>query len=151
MNDRSDTDYTYRLDPAGWDREGLGDDARRALGHIGGRTVTGGFASQLWDMPKDPWESALGELRDAGYDIRWTYGTVADDPSVLGGYVVVDGPRTGKEPTTRESWEVEIDDAAETAATVMSAWLRAGDQPAINTRERDPRDQGLGAGLEMEL
>jgi hypothetical protein len=67
---------------------GLSAPAQRVLGHIRGRTLTGRFACQLWDMPTPTWQAALEELRHAGYSVAWTYGQVADDPTVTGGYVL---------------------------------------------------------------
>jgi hypothetical protein len=39
-------------------------------------------------MPTPTWQAALEELRHAGYSVAWTYGQVADDPTVTGGYVL---------------------------------------------------------------
>jgi hypothetical protein len=64
----------------------LSDPAARALGHVRARTRTGRFANQLWDMSDQEWEAALDELRRAGYQLYWTYGTVADDPTITGGW-----------------------------------------------------------------
>jgi hypothetical protein len=63
-------------------------DARRALAHIKGRTVTGRFACPLFNMPAERWALALDELRARRHRIEWTYGTVADDPTVTGGWVL---------------------------------------------------------------
>lgn len=62
--------------------------ARRALAHIRGRTVSGRFACRLWDVSQTAWDAALSELRAAGYQIDYTHGTVADDPTVTGGWVL---------------------------------------------------------------
>lgn len=67
---------------------GLSEAARHVLAHIRGRTITGQFACPLWDMPAPTWQSALDELTHAGYPIAWTYGQVADDPTVTGGYIL---------------------------------------------------------------
>lgn len=75
----------------------LGADARRALAHIHARTVTGRFACRLYDMNESAWTAALAELRSAGYDIQWTLGTVADDPTLNGGYTLA--RRAGDTPT----------------------------------------------------
>jgi hypothetical protein len=72
--------------------DGLSWPARRALAHIRARTVTGRFACPLYDMPAGVWAAALYELRRAGYAIVWTYGQVADDPTVTGGYVLAGRP-----------------------------------------------------------
>jgi hypothetical protein len=66
----------------------LSESARRALGHIRARTVQGRFASRLYYMTEERWNGALDELRRAGHEISWTLGTVADDPSVRGGWVL---------------------------------------------------------------
>lgn len=68
--------------------DGLSRPARRVLAHIRGRTITGRFACPLYDMPTHIWDSALDEVRQGGYAIAWTYGQVADDPAVTGGYVL---------------------------------------------------------------
>jgi hypothetical protein len=68
--------------------DGLSDPARRILAHIRGRTITGRFACPLWNVPITTWQSALEELRHAGYRIAWTSGQVQDDPAVTGGYVL---------------------------------------------------------------
>ena len=81
---------TSHMPPAlGADTRQLGSAARRALAHISARTITGRFASRLYDMPADVSDSALDELRRAGHGIEWTFGQVADDPTVTGGYVRV--------------------------------------------------------------
>jgi hypothetical protein len=81
---------TSHMPPAlGADTRQLGSAARRALAHISARTITGRFASRLYDMPADVWDSALDELRRAGHGIEWTFGQVADDPTVTGRYVLV--------------------------------------------------------------
>ena len=61
--------------------------ATRALAHITGRTRTGRFACRLWNMSEADWQAALAELREAGHRIDWKFGTVADDPTVTGGWV----------------------------------------------------------------
>lgn len=66
----------------------LSEDARLALGHIRCRTRTGRFACRLWNMEPGRWGRALNEIRAAGYRIEWTHGTVADDPTVTGGWVL---------------------------------------------------------------
>lgn len=66
----------------------LSGDASRALAHITGRTRSGLFASRLWDMGEVRWSNALLELHSAGYRIEWVNGTVADDPTVTGGWVL---------------------------------------------------------------
>ncbi len=76
------------------------DPSRRVLAHIRGRTITGRFATRLWNMSEREWDAALSELRAAGYDIRWTLGTVADEPTVTGGYVLA-----GEDATTKDARE----------------------------------------------
>lgn len=66
----------------------LTDDERRVLAHITGRTRSGGFANQFYDWDAGRWDRALGYLTAVGYVIRWVHGTVADDPTVTGGYVI---------------------------------------------------------------
>jgi hypothetical protein len=61
---------------------------QRALAHITGRTRSGRFACQLSNMPKADWDGAREELRAAGHRIEWTHGTMADDPTVTGGWVL---------------------------------------------------------------
>jgi hypothetical protein len=73
---------------AGTQTDRLTEPARRVLAHIRARTIAGKFACQLWDMPNTTWEAALEELRQSGYEIAWTYGIVADDPTITGGYVL---------------------------------------------------------------
>ena len=68
----------------------LSESAQRTLNHITGRTRQGDFACRLWDMPEEEWQLALGELDRAGYRIVWTRGTVADEPTVTGGWVLTD-------------------------------------------------------------
>jgi hypothetical protein len=66
----------------------MSDNARRALAHITGRTRTGRFACRLWELSAVDWKAALDELRADGRRIEWTFGTVADDPTVTGGWVL---------------------------------------------------------------
>jgi hypothetical protein len=68
--------------------DGLSAPARRVLRHIRGRTLTGRFGCQLWDMPTPTWQAALDELRHAGYSVAWAHGQMADDPTVTGGYLL---------------------------------------------------------------
>jgi hypothetical protein len=85
----SDTDYRTSRDgelSAAQIDEQLSVDATRALAHIRGRTVSGKFAHQLYDMPDERWQTALDELRRSGYRIEWTHSTIADDPTVTGGW-----------------------------------------------------------------
>ncbi len=110
MSDTQDTGYygPHDVTPrerASWDAEAdpeLSANARRALAHIKARTITGRFANQLYDMSQPAWRDALEELRAAGHRIEWTHGTVADDPTVTGGYVL-------REPTSPERGTVEVD------------------------------------------
>jgi hypothetical protein len=67
----------------------LSEAATRALNHIVGRTRQGDFANRLWNMTEPDWNQAIDELRDARYEIYWTHGTVADDPTITGGWRVV--------------------------------------------------------------
>ena len=46
------------------------------------------FANRLYDMPRHQWEQALAEPQRAGIELRWTHGTIADDPTVTGGWVL---------------------------------------------------------------
>jgi len=80
----------------------LSANATRALAHIKARTITGRFTSQLYDMSEPAWRDALEELQDAGHRIEWVPGRVADDPTVTGGYVLL-------EPASREREVAEID------------------------------------------
>ncbi len=66
----------------------LSEPAARVLAHIRARTLQcrWTFANQLWYMPDAEWTAALDEIRNAGYAIYWTHGTIADDPTVTGGW-----------------------------------------------------------------
>ena len=88
-----DADYRMSRDgelSAAQGEDQLSADARRALAHIRGRTVSGRFANQLYDMPDERWQTALDDLRRSGHRIEWTHGTVADDPTVTGGWRLAD-------------------------------------------------------------
>lgn len=80
---------TYDLSPA----------AARVLTHIKARTITGRFASRVYDMPRNVWDRSLDELRCGGHRIEWTHGLVADDPTVTGGYILVDAHHAGPADT----------------------------------------------------
>ena len=66
-----------------------GDDTRRALSHIRGRTLSGSFAAKLWMWTEERWAAAIAPLERDQVIVR-TLGTVADDPTVSGGWVLVD-------------------------------------------------------------
>ncbi len=110
MTDTQDTGYYAPHDVTPREREScdaeadreLSANARRALAHIKARTITGRFANQLYDMSQPAWRDALEELRAAGHRIEWTHGTVADDPTVTGGYVL-------REPASHEREAAETD------------------------------------------
>ena len=110
MSDTQDTGYygPHDVTPRerdSWDAETdreLSANATRALAHIKGRTITGRFANQLYDMSQPAWRDALEELRAAGHRIEWVSGRVADDPTVTGGYVL-------REPASHEREAAEID------------------------------------------
>ena len=70
------------------EREALSESARLALVHIRARTRQGKFASGLYWMSASGWQAALEELRAAGQAIVWVYGTVADEPTIRGGWVL---------------------------------------------------------------
>ena len=132
MTDTQDTGYygPHDVTPrerASWDAEAdreLSANATRALAHIKAPTITGRFANQLYGMSQPAWRDALEELRAAGRRIEWTHGTVADDPTVTGGYVL-------REPASRGREAGEID-------------------PRFAQRRREPRgerDDGMGMEL----
>ena len=80
------------------EREALSESARLALAHIRARTRQGKFASGLYWMPASEWHAALEELRAAGQAIVWVYGTVADEPTIRGGWIL-DEHRTAERET----------------------------------------------------
>ena len=80
------------------EREALSESARLALAHIRARTRQGKFASGLYWMPASEWQAALEELRAAGQAIMWVYGTVADEPTIRGGWIL-DEHRTAERET----------------------------------------------------
>jgi len=82
---QAEPEQTCQLSPA----------AARVLSHITARTITGRFAARLYDMPRELWDEALDELRRAGQRIEWIYGQVADDPTVTGGYILVEVHHAG--------------------------------------------------------
>ena len=94
-------EVTSREQQSAVDRE-LSANARCALAHIKGPTITGRFANRLYDMSQPAWRGALEELRAAGHRIEWVSGRVADDPTVTGGYVL-------REPASRERAAVGVD------------------------------------------
>jgi hypothetical protein len=75
-------------DPGAEPTENLTSDDQHALAHIRGRTTMGKFASGLYDWNSDRWKTAIDNLTSASYPIRYVHGTVADDPSVTGGWVL---------------------------------------------------------------
>ncbi len=120
------------------DRESeYGEDARRALAHITGRTRQGSFAAPLYNWPAERWAAAIEPLERAGI-VKSGIATAADDPTVTRGWVLVqpaagpgDEPSHEQPPDTghygshdvtpreRESWdgETEPQDRAETSPT----------------------------------
>ena len=105
--------------------------ARWALAHIRGRTVIGKFACQLWNMPTSVWHGAVAELGEAGYRIEWTHGTVADDPTVTGGYVL-------RARTARPDPAIGTGGLAMSAAATAGRGLEAPD----DRRRSAPADGG---------
>lgn len=86
-----------------------GEDTRRALAHITGRTRQGSFANQLWNWTAERWAAAITPLERDGVITR-TLGTIADDPTVTGGWVLAHRERH------RDSPEVEAAVPAHNAA-----------------------------------
>jgi len=111
-----------------------GEDTRRALAHITGRTRQGSFANQLWNFSDERWAAAIAPLREEGL-ITWTLGTVADDPTVSGGWVLVDRVHE------RDSPEVEAAVRAHNHAQRV-AYLSAREQKSGLVQERE-EDFGL--------
>jgi hypothetical protein len=110
MSDTQDTGYdgSHDVRPrerASWDAEAdreLSANATRALAHIKGRTIASRFANRLYDMSRPGSRDALEELRAEGHRIEWVSGRVADDPTVIGGYVL-------RERVSHEREAAEID------------------------------------------
>jgi hypothetical protein len=78
----------------------LSPNGKLVLGHIRGRTLNGGFASRIYNMWESDWEEALDEIRSAGYALTWVNGTVADEPSITGGWVLASQTFTVKTTET---------------------------------------------------
>lgn len=108
----------------------LTDDARRALAHITGRTISGGFACCFHDWEPERWQDALRVLGLRGYIIRFTHGRVADEPTVTGG-CVLDAPYVvsvaGFPPRKALAWTAEgaRDAAAEFVEQRMAPYMDA--------------------------
>ena len=148
----SDTSFNSDTDDrTSWDgelsaaqRDGqLSVDARRALAHIRGRTVSGRFANQLYDMPDERWQTALDELRHSGYRIEWTHGTIADDPTVTGGWRLA-------EHDHRASLEQQASQSVSDYRSADGEWIVACRRATRRVREamgRDTNDDGLGLEL----
>ena len=80
------------------EREALSESARLALAHIRARTRQGKFASGLYWIQASELHQALEELRASGQAIMWVYGTVADEPTIRGGWSL-DQHRTAERET----------------------------------------------------
>ncbi|MGO9973431.1 MAG: hypothetical protein ACLP01_11615 [Solirubrobacteraceae bacterium] len=97
-------------------------DVERAFAHITGRARQGAFASRLWKWSEERWTAAIAPLQDNGL-IRWTLGTVADDPTVTGGWVLA--------PSA-----AQLDDGRTSPARLLAASLhsaRGEKEPTINS------------------
>jgi hypothetical protein len=103
-------------------------DAQRAFAHITGRSRQGAFASQLWNWSDERWLAALDVLRCDQQLIRWSYGTVADDPTVTGGWILAQ--------------EVsDLDDGRITPSDLLVAALRTpGGNEAVKSAVGDSQD-----------
>ncbi len=96
-------------------------DVERAFAHITGRTRQGAFAAPLWNWSEERWTTAIAPLQDNRL-IRWTLGTVADDPTVTGGWVLARSA-------------AQLDDGRTSPARLLAASLRsarAEQEPTIN-------------------
>ena len=65
-----------------------GEDTRRALAHITGRTRQGFFAAGLYDWSAERWAAAVEPLERAGI-VESAIATAADDPTVTRGWVLL--------------------------------------------------------------
>ena len=66
----------------------LSAEAARVVTQVRAPTDVGKFATGLRGMSEASWRSALEKLRAAGHRTERMLGTVADDPTVTGGYVL---------------------------------------------------------------
>jgi hypothetical protein len=80
----------------------LSEHAGRALAPISAQTETGRFAAPLYSITEATWRDPLAELTAAGYRIESTFGTVADEPTVTGGYRLRDPGRGEREENPGE-------------------------------------------------
>ena len=79
------------------DRESeYGEDTRRALAHITGRTRQGSFAAPLYNWPAKRWAAAIEPLGRAGI-VKSGIATAADDPTVTRGWVLAQPAQTERE------------------------------------------------------
>ncbi|MGO9908830.1 MAG: hypothetical protein ACLPY3_24410 [Solirubrobacteraceae bacterium] len=97
------------------EREALSESARLALAHIHARTRQGKFASGLYWMPASEWHQALEELRAAGQTIVWVYGTVADEPTIRGGWILDEHRTAERENGTSAHAPSESEEASRLA------------------------------------
>ena len=127
------------------EREALSESARPALAHIRARTMQGKFASGLYWMSAREWQAALEELRAAGHTTVWVYGTVADEPTITGGWVLDEHWTTERESGTSAQARTEHKEASRLAdiARPSEARGRSGgltaSHPVRPASQRRPR------------
>jgi len=97
------------------EREALSESARLALAHIRARTRQGKFASGLYWMQASEWHQALEELRASGQAIMWVYGTVADEPTIRGGWILHEDRTAERENGTSAHSPRESEEASRLA------------------------------------
>jgi hypothetical protein len=73
-----------------------GEDTRRALAHITGRTRQGSFAAPLYNWPAARWAAAIEPLERVGI-VKSGIATAADDPTVARGWVLAQLVQTERE------------------------------------------------------
>ena len=104
--------------------EALSESARLALAHIRARARQGKFASGLYWMPASEWRAALGELRAAGQGIMWVYGTVADEPTIRGGWILDEQRTAERENPTSAHAQSESEEASRLAHIACPSEVR---------------------------
>ena len=122
------------------EREAPSESARLALAHIRARTRQGKFASGLYWMPASQWQAALEELRAAGQAIVWVYGTVADEPTITGGWILDEHRTAERENRTSAHAPSESEEALRLAhiACPSEAWGRSDGSTASHAVPPDP-------------
>ena len=123
------------------EREALSASARLALAHIRARTRQGKFASGLYWMRSCEWHRALEELRAAGRAIVWVYGTVADEPTIRGGWILDEHGTAERENGTSAQARRESEEASRIARIACRSEKRgrSGGSTALQAVQPEPR------------